>query len=61
MQSFGYEEVTGIPLDPRDGYAQCGRFSTVRPNAWTCSPAENAHRLYGEYAALKELLDPCES
>ena len=51
-----YLEVTGKPLDHGNGYAQCRKLSTVRPNAWTCSPAENAQRIYGEYSALEALL-----
>lgn len=51
-----YLEVTGKPLDRSNGYAQCSRFSTTRPNTWTCSPAENAHRIYGEYSSLEALL-----
>ncbi len=51
-----YQDATGKKIDRNDGYAQCSRFSMKRPNDWTCSVAENAHRLYGEYSALKELL-----
>jgi hypothetical protein len=52
-----YLEVLGVAIDPGNGYAQCSKHSTVRPNEYTCSPAENAQRIYGEYSALVELLD----
>lgn len=51
-----YLKVTGKPIDPENGYAQCAEFSPVRTENWLCSPAENAHRLYGEWSSLADLV-----